>query len=148
MTSRSLAKAGFFGLFLLIFSAAQAQQPSKRAATDFGRLEYESKCALCHGPTGKGDGPMASFITRKVPDLSTLSKNNKGVLPVSVIVDIIAGEKELPAHGSRDMPIWGSIFRAEAYQADRYPDVLFDSDAYVRARILMLVDYLNRLQVK
>jgi hypothetical protein len=93
---------------------------------------------------------MAAYITRKIPDLSTLAKNNNGVLPVSLLIAIIAGEKELPAHGSRDMPIWGTIFRAEGYraEADQYPDVMVDAEPYVRARILTIVDYVNRLQVK
>jgi len=135
---------------LLVISAAHAQQRALQRDTlvDLGKIEYESKCAICHGLAAKGDGPMGAFITRKIPDLTTLAKNNNGVLPVSFIVEVIAGEKELPAHGSRDMPIWGTIFRAEGYRTEAGHDILYDAEAYVRARILTIVDYINRLQVK
>jgi mono/diheme cytochrome c family protein len=151
MIASSFTKVAIAGALLLVISSAHAQQRvQQRAPIDFGKAEYERKCAICHGLTGKGDGPMAAFITRKIPDLTTLAKNNNGVLPVSLMVAIIAGEKELPAHGSRDMPIWGTIFRAEGFraEAEHYPDILYDADAYVRGRILMIVDYVNRLQVK
>lgn len=150
MISSSLFKTMCLASSLLVISAAHAQQraPQRDTPVDLGKIEYESKCAICHGLAAKGDGPMAAFITRKMPDLTTLAKNNNGVLPVSLIVEIIAGEKELPAHGSRDMPIWGTIFRAEGYRTEAGHDILYDAEAYVRARILTIVDYVNRLQVK
>ena len=31
---------------------------------------YEEKCQMCHGETGKGDGPMAGMLKEKPADLS------------------------------------------------------------------------------
>jgi hypothetical protein len=45
-----------------------------------------------------------------------------------------------------DMPIWGADYLLK-YAAD-YADVPYDPEAYVRTRIVALVDYLNRIQVK
>ena len=48
-------------------------------------------------------------------------------------------------HGTTDMPIWGTIYKIRA--AQNLVDIpSYDPDAFVRARILALIDYLARLQ--
>jgi len=44
------------------------------------------------------------------------------------------------------MPIWGQQYSVKA--AEYYIDVPYNQEAYVRGRILSLVEYLNRLQAK
>lgn len=112
---------------------------------DLGKQEYDSNCAVCHGETGKGDGPYREFIS-KIPDLTVLSKNNGGVFPITRVYEIIDGRQEIKAHGPRDMPIWGTDYSIRA--AEKYMDVEYDPEAYVRTHILSLIDYLYRLQVK
>ena len=34
------------------------------------RTVYASRCAMCHGPAGRGDGPMARALTVRPQDLS------------------------------------------------------------------------------
>jgi hypothetical protein len=48
------------------------------------------------------------------------------------------------SHGSRDMPIWGLEYRIKA--AEYYMDMPYDPEPYVQARILALIEYINRLQ--
>jgi mono/diheme cytochrome c family protein len=116
---------------------------------DFGKHEYDSNCAICHGLTGKGDGPYAGLVMFPTPDLTTISKRNKGVFPFQHVYDVIDGTETLKAHGTRDMPIWGREYRVRMGQIEKaYPDVPYDPAAYVRAQILALIDYLNRLQAK
>lgn len=121
---------------------ASAQQ----ARADFGKAEYEVKCAACHGLGGKGDGPVVPALKNKPTDLTQLARNNGGVLPVAHLVEVIKGDNRIAAHGSVDMPAWGRRYRVEA--GEHYVDVPYDPEAYVRARILTLVDYINRLQAK
>jgi hypothetical protein len=52
----------------------------------------------------------------------------------------------VPSHGSRDMPIWGRAYRI--IDAEYYIDAPYDENALVRARILSLLEYLNRIQVR
>ena len=40
------------------------------AAVDAGRQTYQTKCAICHGPRGRGDGPAALTMTPKPVDLT------------------------------------------------------------------------------
>jgi hypothetical protein len=85
--------------------------------------------------------------TMSVPDLTTLSKRSNGVFPVQHVYDVIDGTEILRAHGTRDMPIWGTIYRSqiEEWRFDIPP---YAPEAYVQARILALIDYISRLQVK
>jgi hypothetical protein len=89
---------------------------------------------------------MAAYLTRKVPDLTTLAKNNNGILPVTSTYLVITGDTELPGHGTREMPVWGNAYRIEAGQ--HHFEWPYDQEGYVRVRILALIEYIDRLQAK
>lgn len=110
---------------------------------DLGKQEYQENCAICHAPNGKGGGPYTEFLTRSPPDLTQLTKNNGGVFPVSRMYETIEGNT-VPSHGTRDMPIWGAQYRVKA--AQYYVDIDYDQAAFVRARILALIEYISKLQ--
>lgn len=118
---------------------------ASRAGVDLGRQEYQAKCAVCHGQDARGSGPLSTFMTKRVSDLTLLSRNNNGIFPINRVFDSITGEA-IASHGTRDMPVWGKQYRMDA--ADYYMDVPYDPDAYVRLRVLALVEYLSRVQVK
>lgn len=113
---------------------------------DLGKREYAGNCAVCHGPAGKGDGPYAGLVNTRIPDLTTLSKRNNGVFPFARTYQVIDGTQILKAHGTRDMPIWGTDYKVKA--AEYYRDVDYDPAVFVRARILALTEYVYRLQAK
>ena len=113
---------------------------------DIGKIEFERSCATCHGLDGKGKGPVAQALQLSVPDVTTLTKRNGGVFPTSHVYDVIDGREEVRAHGTRDMPIWGTHFSSSA--APTYDDYSFNPEAAARGRILALIDYLYRLQSK
>ncbi len=120
-------------------SAVQAQPP-----TDLGKREFDNNCAVCHATDGKGGGPYVDVLKRTPPDLTTMSKRNGGIFPMARAYEVIEGAGA--SHGTRDMPIWGQEYNIKA--AEYYVDVNYNAQAYVRTRILALVEYLNRLQVK
>lgn len=114
---------------------------------DIGKDEYDVSCAVCHGYTGKGNGPMMSQLVIRMPDLTMLAKNNNGVFPFDRVYQIIDGRQEVKSHGSRDMPVWGQRFnRQSSVYFDNYPPQ--DSELAARSRILALTEYLYRLQAK
>ena len=117
-------------------------------STDVGKEEFDSKCVICHGVSGKGDGPQALTLTKKPADLTVLAKNNGGVFPASRVHEIIDGRLEVAAHGQRAMPVWGDEFLVQ--ETDRPQDVSEETflkrEARVNGRIKALVDYLARLQ--
>jgi mono/diheme cytochrome c family protein len=128
------------GLVLPISSSAAEK-------LDIGKHEYDGACAVCHGYTGKGDGPMASRLVNRMPDLTALARDNNGVFPFDRVYQIINGRREVASHGSRDMPVWGVHFsRQSSIYFENYPAQ--DSESATRSRILALTEYLYRLQGK
>jgi mono/diheme cytochrome c family protein len=111
-----------------------AQAPIKKTAID-GKTMYNSYCAVCHGRLAKGDGPAASALTKPPADLTRISARNGGTFPEVKVRRYIEGADEVPSHGTRDMPMWGDVFRS------------LDRDM-AQIRISELVDYLKELQTK
>ncbi len=133
-----------------IFAKAQNSTASDQNSTaseqnsNIGKQEYESHCAVCHGLDGKGNGPLASILKKKVPDLTTLQKDNNGVFPVQLVYNIIDGTKHIEGHGTPDMPSWGAFFMQQA-PAFGGPYKQYD---FVTGRILALIGYLSTIQAK
>jgi len=127
---------------LCVSGAALAQQ-----TVDLGKREYGSSCASCHGLSGKGDGPLRAFLVKAPSDLTTLAKRNGGTFPAQAVSEIIDGRTstEIGTHGSREMPVWGHEYQVQALQEGGMP---YAADWYARGRVLALVDYLARIQVK
>lgn len=130
---------------VLLGSSGISFAAEKGDKVDRGKREYDGNCAVCHGAGGKGDGPYREFIS-KIPDLTVLAKNNKGVFPINRVYEVVDGRQVIKAHGTRDMPIWGREYSIAA--AEQYRDVDYDQEAFVRTRILSLIDYLYRIQTK
>jgi mono/diheme cytochrome c family protein len=96
---------------------------------------YRTYCAVCHGLDGKGNGPAAPALKQQVPDLTPLSRKNGGEFPMFRVSNIIHGDADIPAHGSRDMPMWGDVFRS-----------LKRDEALVKLRVHNLAQYIESLQ--
>jgi mono/diheme cytochrome c family protein len=128
-------------------AAAQAQD------FDIGKSEFQSSCASCHGADAKGNGPVSDQLKIPSPDLTMLAKNNNGVFPTNAVYETIDGLKTIPAHGTREMPIWGERFNP-IINLPHYVDPSYwkmagpeqNPDIVVRTRILSVVDYLSRVQ--
>ena len=105
-----------------------------------------NSCAQCHGADGGGQGPLAGQLTGTLPDLSALQTKNGGVFPFVALYGLIEGPEGAGAHGSREMPAWGTRYNAEAPQMLGEYYGPGDQAAFVRGRILALVEYISTLQ--
>ncbi len=84
-----------------------------------GAKVFQNYCASCHGLDGRGRGPVSSALRDEVPDLTTLSRRNGGKFPAERVKETIAGAgKSIPAHGSKEMPIWGPTFHEIEFDQD------------------------------
>lgn len=103
-----------------------------------GKEMYDSYCAVCHGKDGKGNGPAASALKTPPTDLTALSKNNGGKYPSLKVSATIRGDANIPAHGTKDMPVWGSLFwgMSQGHESE------------VQQRIANLTKYVETLQPK
>ena len=122
--------------------AAAWSSHAQQRPFDAGKLEYESNCASCHGVKGKGDGPLKSLLKKSPSDITTLTKRNGGVFPINRVYEVIDGRQEVDVHGPRDMPVWGRDYIYNAQEDIR------DHEVFVRSKILWLIDYIYRFQVK
>jgi mono/diheme cytochrome c family protein len=98
---------------------------------------FKQYCAACHGPGGKGDGPVAIAFKQAPPDLTTLAKRHDGKFPEDLVSNVLRNGVKAAAHGDVKMPVWGPLFSK------------LDSDPIVvDMRISNLTSYVKSLQVK
>jgi mono/diheme cytochrome c family protein len=90
-------------------SATAAAPPPAEPPAD-GAATFRTYCAACHGVNGRGDGAMAGQMRRTPPSLTTFTTRNGGVFPAERVRQIIEGTGPA-AHGNRDMPVWGMVFK-------------------------------------
>jgi hypothetical protein len=98
----------------------------------------------CHGLDGKGDGPKARTLSAMPADLTRIAARNGGEFPTRAIYDMIDGRGVIPAHGKRDMPVWGDRYRKTGDPGEDPAEV----DKRARALIEALVGYLQSIQQK
>jgi mono/diheme cytochrome c family protein len=104
-----------------------------------GSYAFRTHCASCHGPDGKGEGPMAANLRFQPPDLTLIAKRSGGSFPAERVRRIVDGRDPLKGHGGSDMPIWGDAFK----DADTGYD-----EAQAKARVQSVVDYLKKIQAR
>ena len=113
------------------------RQPPIRSVD--GTSIFQNYCAACHGPDGRGKGPVSETLKRAVPDLTRLSLRNHGAFPAIHVRTVITfgADDLLPAHGSKQMPIWGPTFH----------EIDFDQDLG-NVRLENVTKYLKSIQRK
>jgi mono/diheme cytochrome c family protein len=140
MTTR-LRTVVFAAVLAVAFAAqsaihGQPQTPPLILDSITGRDSFEFYCASCHGRSGKGDGPMISALKTRPADLTSLARRNDGAFPRDRVLAVVTGAgRQVPAHGSNEMPVWGPIFRG-----------LDPSESRVKVRIDNIVAHLEALQ--
>ena len=130
--------AATLAALLLAPALASAQEQVNTQSTP-GAEVYRTYCASCHGPSARGDGPLAATMTKKPANLTEIAKRNGGVFPSDLVFRTIDGRNKVRGHGGPDMPEWGEAFAKsrEAGDAERVTKV-----------IQSLVDYLESLQLR
>lgn len=101
-----------------------------------GQQSFARNCASCHGTSATGDGPVAATLNVEPANLTQLSRKEGGEFPFWRVHRSVDGRLELPGHGTREMPIWGFVFRKSH----------LDTETQVRDRILELVYYIESIQ--
>jgi mono/diheme cytochrome c family protein len=133
----------------VVFATLLAALPMQGAAQSFeiGEAEYKNSCAACHGAGGAGDGVLSGYLSTHVPDLTTLQRENGGVFPFARLYEMVERAEQVGAHGTSEMPAWGARYTAQAPQMVGEYGSQADREAWIRGRILALVEYISSLQV-
>lgn len=111
--------------------------PAPATSPANGSEMFKEYCAVCHGMDGKGGGPAAPALKVRPADLSQLTKKNGGKYPELKVVNFVMGDETVAAHGSRDMPIWGDVFRS-----------MHNDEATLKLRAHNIATFVGTLQEK
>ena len=141
ITRIAVALAIAAAIAVLVF-ANRAASDDSGGEDPIGLTEYEIACMSCHGLDGKGDGPKARTLSTMPADLTGIASRNGGVFPARAIYDMIDGRGIIPAHGQRDMPIWGDRYRKTGDPGEDPAAV----DQRARDLMQALVDYIESIQ--
>lgn len=120
---------------IVVGGQARAQQED---VVKRGHLLFSWYCATCHGDTAKGNGIMTKVMKIVPADLTQLSSKAGGEFPFWRVYRSVDGRLELPGHETREMPIWGFVFRKSRW----------DTETQIRDRILDLVYYIESIQAE
>ena len=114
MCKRSLLLLGIAIAMCTWYASAQQKEikhvPVKPTSAASGEEMYNNYCAVCHGKDGKGNGPAAEALKVPPTDLTQLAAKNGGKYPADKVANTIRGDENIPAHGSKEMPVWGNLF--------------------------------------
>jgi len=140
MNSHTIQRAVVTSL-LSITAAAWAQ-----TSAGLGRADYMDNCASCHGISAKGDGPVGSFLVKPPADLTQIAHRYGGPFPQALLKEVIDGRwsGDRGPHGSRDMPVWGQVFKERAMT--QAGDSSTTAEWSASQRVASLVMYLKTLQ--
>ena len=109
-----MLKSIFLNLILLLsllFSFSCNKVDNSRATqAKKGKVLFQKYCVSCHGVDGTGNGIAAGELKNKPADLTAINKLRKtNQFPIGEIARYIDGRATIKSHGSREMPIWGTV---------------------------------------
>ncbi len=99
---------------------------------------FEAHCSGCHGLPGS-PRPSVAELAAAPPDLTRLHEKYGSPLPREQLAAFIDGRKQIDAHGSRDMPVWGQQLYAHLPDARGVEEMR-------EGTIALLLDYLDAIQ--
>lgn len=137
--TKELALVG--ALFSFGAGTAMAAPAFDPVLAEMGAEAFPRYCGSCHGVRGEGDGPAAGSLRPPPADLTRIAARRGGSFPAGEIARFIDGRFELPAHGSRVMPVWGERL------GEAIPDASVGEEI-TRGKIAVLVEYLRSIQRK
>lgn len=68
--------------------------PANEQSIAAGKAVYARECLACHGVTGRGDGPQAKDLDKKVPGMEVINGQTDGALFYKIGV----GRKPMPSY--------------------------------------------------
>ncbi len=127
--------AGLGGLGVL----AACMQTDTMPEADEGRRLYVENCVQCHGPVGKGDGPLANRLKPAPTDLTQLS--NQGKFPRARVLSTIDGYHRTQIPGEQ-MPEFGALLEGDTVPVQTEDGVMTPTPRPLAA----LLAYLESIQ--
>lgn len=109
-----------------------------------GRVTFRTYCASCHGQGAKGDGNLAQYLNLPPSNLTEIAERRGGEFPRDEIIEIIDGRESAKGHGTRDMPVWGDVFKSPL--AEPGSGAAEEPEERVERKLTELVLFLESIQ--
>jgi len=120
----------------MVMAQTKANEGSAAGNTPLtGQELYRQFCASCHGLDGHGHGPATEALKTPPRDLTLMARESNAKYDARYVKRVIQGEKSVTAHGTSEMPSWGTSFRT-----------MTGKQSEVDARINLLVEYIRTIQ--
>lgn len=87
--------------------------PAMAQDSAHGERLFVQNCAVCHGLSLRGDGPMTEVLLFQPPDLTQIARRFGGSFPRIGTAWMIDGRDIIMSHGG-GMPIYGHIFEDQS----------------------------------
>ena len=104
-----------------------------------GHEMYDQLCAVCHGVTGRGDGPAAPALSGPVPDLTEF-KAKAGSECHAKLESVISGMDRTVHKDIVGMPLWFTEFQYVRRNKFGHPRTM-----YANMKIHSLAEYVEEL---
>ncbi len=104
-------------LALLANSFVFLAAPIGAADAAAGKANYDSLCSICHGPTGKGDGPAGAALTPPARDFSVgefkYDADKNGTPGEDIDLSLVIKNGAAAYGGNPVMAPWGHLADAD-----------------------------------
>jgi mono/diheme cytochrome c family protein len=110
-----------------------------------GEVLFGLYCASCHGADARGGGPVAGEMKTPPPSLREIAKRH-GAFSEQEITSYIDGRNMPRAHGSSEMPVWGTLFGYVAEAGKILDPSQQSAEAKAQQNIALIVKYLGSIQ--
>ncbi len=131
---------------LLLVAAGCLDRGTREVGTavrvEAGRSLFVAYCTSCHGGDARGGGPVAATLSVPPADLTRIALRRGGHFDASAVAFHIDGRTEVPAHGTREMPVWGR--RLDDRNASMPAEEMLLAPDMIRS----IVAYLESIQVE
>ena len=104
-----------------------------------GHEMYDQLCAVCHGVTGRGDGPAAPALSNPVPDLTQFGAQT-GSAYHAQLESVISGTDRTVHKDIVGMPLWFREFQYVRRDKFGHPRT-----TYANLKIHSLAEYVEEL---
>lgn len=91
-----------FALFATACGEGKANTRASAEVLNHGKARFDSTCASCHGPTGRGDGPLSATLDPKPRDLGdesyTSTLSDEEIASTIKMGGAMKGMPQMPSH--------------------------------------------------
>jgi len=145
LTSSFRSFVSFSGFLFLVVALTQAcnNEPKNPRGEQIerGKALFMEYCATCHGEDARGK--LIDTMKVQPANLRLVQKMHRTPeFPIAEVARVIDGRKLVAAHGPREMPVWGDLFRQEGL----FEEGKQITEAELKGKLADIISYLMEIQ--